>query len=293
MCVSAFVDVLPLSIFRPPCRVLGVRSKKPGPKAVDLSILVNAQRKWLSIFRLLQYGFAKGREPHIGWVPPEQPKLYSGDDGRNANLLNRYEERLRDSTRWRQQISEVERKAIAAEPETLDAMFSAKTIQEMRDAWRSSELLRPLLESAIPPRSTIAEYFHDPAPPNPKLVLQAIRKAKNYRFPGADRQTSESKTLVHFASAIAGLESGLSPASAIDRLRKLKHGPKCPCAPCSLGQMDALEKIVRPLIKASKEKIETNPPLGAFYITPPPREIQRRSKRRVPTMTPTGGFLME
>lgn len=286
------VVFLLLIIIKPPSRVFGVRSTKPGPKQVDLSLLVNAQGKWLSIFRLLQYGSAKRRELRREWIPPEQPTLYSGKDKRNVSLLKEYERRLRDGKRWRQEIRKVGRKAVAAEPETLEAVFSAKTIRQMRDAWECSEVLRPLLESAIPPESTIAEYFHDPTPPNPKLVLQAIREARKYRFPASDRETSESKMLIHFASAIAGIESGLSAASAIDRLRKLKHGKKCPCAPCFLGQMDSLEKIVRPWIKASDERIENNPPLGVIYITPSPREIQRRSKRPVPS-DPKGAFLIE
>ena len=268
-----------------------MKSTKPGPKQVDLSFLVNAQGKWLSIFRLLQYGSAKQRELRIEWVPPEPPKLYPDGDQRNGALLRQYEERLRDGKRWRQEIREVKSKAVAAEPETLEAVFWAKTIQQMRDAWRWSEVLRPLLESAIPPKSTIAEYFHDPTPPNPKLVLQAIREARKYRFPASDRETSESKILIHFASAIAGIESGLSAASAIDRLRKLKHGKKCPCAPCFLGQTDSLEGIVRPWIKASQERIETNPPLGVIYITLSPQEIQRRSKRLIPS-DPKGVFLI-
>lgn len=269
-----------------------MRSTKPGPKQVDLSFLVNTQGKWLSIFRLLQYGSAKQRELRIEWVPPEQPKLYPDGDERNVTLLSRYEERLRDGKRWRQEIREVERKAVAAEPETLEAVFSAKTVQEMRDAWEYSEILCPLLEPAIPPESTIAEYFYDPTPPHPKLVLQAIREARKYRFPASDRETSESKMLIHSASAIAGIESGLSAASAIDRLRKLKHGKKCPCAPCFFGQMDSLEKIVRPSIKASEERIEANPPLGVICITPSPQAIQRRSTRPIPG-DPKGAFLIE
>lgn len=257
---------------------------KPGPKPIDLSILASSQTRWLSLLELLEYGSEKQRELRTEWEPPEQPKLYPDGDERNAKLLERYEELLRGSKQWRLKIREVETEAIAPERKTIDAIFAAETSQQMRYALKSSPLLMKHLRYGSPLR----QLLKDATP----LFLRAVREAKRYRFPASDRNTSESKKLVHLSSALAGIECGLSAASAIDRLRKLKHGKKCPCAPCSLNRDCSLNKIVRPIMKAYQEKIETNPPLGVFYLTLPPRETQRRSKRPTPTMTRTGKFQM-
>ncbi|MHB8527078.1 MAG: hypothetical protein ACYDD2_13080 [Candidatus Acidiferrales bacterium] len=219
----------------------------------------------------------------------ELPSLYRQGDKKNAEIVKRQNKLLLDSKCWRRIIgNEVKIRAIAAEPDTINSIFAATTIQEMRKAFESSTLLTQRMRrgSSKPLRQLAKD-----ATPLFKRTLRAVREAKRYRFPASDRNTSESKRLIHLASAIAGIECGISAASAIDKLRKLPHGKKCPCAPCTLDRNDSLEEIVNAIIKTSQERIEANAPMGLLYILSP-RAIQRRSKRPTPDLH-NGEFQMK
>lgn len=251
-----------------------------GPTPINLRLLAWYQLKWLSLFRLLQNGRAEQRVLQVQQSRPQLPKFYKHNDGRNCQLRERYNAQLREPKRWRTELSEVTFKAIASEPKTLDAILSARTHQQIRSAWKASAYLR----------SHPASY-----PPNSGVILRGIREGEKYRFPASDREASAEKRLVHFASALAGIECGKSAALGIEKLiHKLKkHGRNCPCAPCVLERQTRNEQMSDLEEKRFQNEMETNPPLGTFYITLPPREKQRRSKRRIPALTRIGGFVME
>lgn len=238
-----------------------------GPKPIDIRLLTYYQTEWLSLFRLLE----NGRDEQQVLKEQEIP---------HAN----YEKRLRDIKRgdttklWIKRLYEIRKKAIKPEPQTLEAIFTARTHQQIRSAWKASKYLRSR-PSSYPCKSAV--------------ILRGIREGKKYRFPTSDRETSSEKRLIHFASALAGIECGISAASAIDKLRKLNHGRGCPCAPCVLERESRIEEMTDLEERQFRNEMESNPPLGVFYLTLPPREIQRRSKRRTPTLTKTGGFVME
>ena len=69
--------------------------------------------------------------------------------------------------------------------------------------------------------------------------------AKAYRYPASERPSSEEKRVLHFARAMAGIMTGISPARAIDLIRAMKHGERCECTKCHVSRWDRFEQLVR------------------------------------------------
>lgn len=81
---------------------------------------------------------------------------------------------------------------------------------------------------------------------NPSLKIKVLYddaeqliEAKNYRYPESNRPTSDDKKIIHFSRAMAGrsLAKAISSASAIDLLRRVKHGRRCECPVCRVQEM--------------------------------------------------------
>ena len=205
-----------------------MKSTQPGPKQTPLNILVTEERKWLDALRLLQNGSPKKKSYNRRWE---------------------FDSKLKATTHFKS----VTIPAVTAEPETIAALVSAKTIGQIHEAVNDSKILGQDGE--------LAEFG--------KLLQQkrfvaGILAAKKYRFPKSNRPTSKAKQLIHIARAMAGIESGDRPATSIQRLRLLKHGEECPCAPCWLERYSEVEALAQKQIESDTGVMESYPPMGVL-----------------------------
>lgn len=84
-------------------------------------------------------------------------------------------------------------------------------------------------------------------------AAQFLLMKKNKRFPRSEY--SDNARLEYLARGMAGILEGVSPMTAIERLRNMKHGPqgalwrpddgRCGCWRCSLRQGDEVEQIMQ------------------------------------------------
>ena len=77
-------------------------------------------------------------------------------------------------------------------------------------------------------------------------------EAKNYRYPDSDRPKSDDKKIIHFSRAMAGrsVAKPMSPATAIDTLRKIKHKRGCECPVCRVQESLSASSVLVHQIQA-------------------------------------------
>lgn len=223
------------------------KPKNPGPKPVDVHLLAYHQMQWLIVLQELHGGIPSGSY----LTERIEIKRHGAQNGKTLELGKDYIRILTDR----------HFDGTTPETRTLANIFSrkTKTINSMRATLKASPKLKLLTESGVCLRN-IDDYS------------RALLAAKQYRFPSSKRPTSAIKKLVHCAAALAGADAGIRPATAIDTLRKLKHGIECPCAPCRLERKQGLDRILEPLrqfFSERDEELRRNPPLG--YRKAPPR----------------------
>jgi hypothetical protein len=81
---------------------------------------------------------------------------------------------------------------------------------------------------------------------------QFVRAKQDPYYPR--RESGDLKRVTFFARAMAGIAVGISPSTAVDRLRKLKHGPKCPCVHCDMERWDRMDRTVYRLFFDTERK---------------------------------------
>jgi len=126
---------------------------------------------------------------------------------------------------------ELRPKVRLSEPQVWRALVAARTAADVRKACRKSERW-------LNPQWGGRPYVQD-------LYDQAerfIRAKQDVYYPRRD--TGDVKRVIFFARAMAGITLGLSASTAVDRLRKLKHGRGCPCVQCDLKRWDRIERQV-------------------------------------------------
>lgn len=207
--------------------------RKPGPKGVPLSELIFWETLWYSVFLGL-----KGREPS------EAEKF-----ARRETAIELWEQ-LRDlkrslrekfdgswEARWVTGQIKTEASFITdrkkAEPDVWSALVSAKTADQVRHACsQSKRWLNPAWGGR--PYVQLLSNSAD------KFV-----KAKRDRFyPRSARPSSDKSRIIFFARVMAGIECGIAPSTAVDRLRKMKHGDECPCVHCNVRRENRMYSIV-------------------------------------------------
>src|SRR5690348_5717136 len=212
--------------------------RKPGPKAVPLSQLILWESLWYGVFLGL-----RGREPNA---------LEKSVRKETAILLKQELEDLkkslgesradRDPAKHRQDERQVLRLAgqmkleasfvtdrELAEPEVWKVLVNAKTANQVRKAcsqserwldpsWRGRPYVRLLQESA-----------------------NGFVRAKRDRFYARSlRPSSDKSRVVFFARVMAGIACGIAPSTAVDRLRKVRHGDDCPCVHCDVRRQNRI-----------------------------------------------------
>jgi hypothetical protein len=211
------------------------KSSKPGPKPAMGKNLLLWEREWYWVFNGLVRGIPATAGIEQDWEPIRPPKL-SGipelDEERlaawNAKSITqegRIPRNYRRRTRGR-----------AAERNVWAKLLRARTPAQVRKAYRSSR------------------FWLNPAK-NTRGCVEELRKhapefltAKDYRYPGSDRPSSQEKQILHFARAMAGIMTGIGPARAVDLIRTMKHGKGCGCTKCHIERWNVVQRAIKKTI---------------------------------------------
>jgi hypothetical protein len=161
-----------------------------------------------------------------------------------AELGQKKEEHSEDELVWQahtnQLAAEIEveeksrlRERELAEPQVWKRLVRATTAERVRDAChRSKRWLNPNWRGR-PFVSLLSEKAE-----------QFVRAKDDRFYPRAQHPSSDRKRVVFFARAMAGISCGISPSTAIGRLRKMKHGRECSCVNCSSARWENLYRAI-------------------------------------------------
>ncbi|MGH9715637.1 MAG: hypothetical protein ACRD4R_02760 [Candidatus Acidiferrales bacterium] len=219
--------------------------KKPGPHGVHLGDLISWEHEWYWVFAGMAFGVPSRTSAQTALEPVQGPKLLVW---RPESKRPRGYERL-DRERLQQWNSEPESKkwrtveysdlipGIPPEPEVWLQIKEAESPADIRAAFDRSPIWlnpkrhgRPYVNEL---RDHAAEFL----------------KAKEYRYPGSNRPSSEMKRVIHFSRAMAGIMTeDIGAVRAIDLFRLLEHGERCQCTLCSIERNEKLEKAIRALL---------------------------------------------
>jgi len=192
-----------------------------GPQPVNMQILLRLERDWNCNLRVLLEGI-----PAEGGA--EGPTFSSGSTGLAKVVAHR--------AIW----------------ESLIAARSAKEVRAACQRWKRC-LGETVSESGS--RTILAGYSGLLTYPDllSRYAVEFLRTVRDKRFPQA--AYSDESRLIHISRGLAGAIMNLRPATAIDRLRKMKHGPggplwhakeqRCCCWHCSPPQVKYFDFLVQ------------------------------------------------
>jgi hypothetical protein len=189
-------------------------------------MLIFWESYWWQEFSLMRGGLIGGREIDGGWVPPADLKysvrpawmtdpgaIHDWEKEASKEYFSRFEKEVHRSS------------GVAAERHLWEALKRARTAPQLRricsqSRWRSR--LNLLYERA--------EEF-----------LGAL---EDTRYP-RKAQTKDDRRLLYCSQVMAGISCHVPPATAVDKLRKLKHGRvrTCACAECFSIKSELLQWI--------------------------------------------------
>jgi hypothetical protein len=93
------------------------------------------------------------------------------------------------------------------------------------------------------------------------FVLLLVEKAEQFVrakddpfYPHAPHPSSDRKRVTFFARAMAGVSCGLSPSTAVGRLRKMKHGRECRCVNCNSQHWQQLYETIYVALDKERKK---------------------------------------
>ena len=202
--------------------------KNPGPVGVAVEMLVVWENEWYWVFRGLVYGVEPRNETRQYYSEKLPPKPTGGSE--------LYKERVKDWLRltrgpsgWTRKEYRVRSPGIPAELDVWQQLLSSRTSQDVKAA---CDLSRYWLNPDKSARPFVVRLNDAP---------NQFLKSKSYRYPASSRPSSDQKRILHFSRAMAGVMEDISSARAIDLIRGLHHGRKCPCMGCDLRrQAEAL-----------------------------------------------------
>jgi hypothetical protein len=186
---------------------------KRGPQPTNIEGLLRWERDWTYAFRILRDG-----------IPGDRREV-----GRIAHQRSPIERVAAGLPPFEPVIWETKDLAkVVARTDIWNGLIQARSVAEVRSAcrrWKSN--LREVTTNQR--RQTALSGFHAlEIFPNllDKHAQKFLDTIRDKRFPRA--AYSDEPRLKHLARGIAGAIFGLQPATAIDRLRKMKHGPAGP-----------------------------------------------------------------
>jgi hypothetical protein len=215
-------------------RVFGVNSDrvKPGPDAAPEGKLLIWEREWHWVFDGLVYGTPRKSELADSWEPLRPPKL-SNIEELDQERVAEWDAKLHGPEGWVRRSIPVRMGGRDAEPEVWKQILEAKTAEQIRSAYRASSFW-------LNPEANLRPWVRDL-----EEHAEGFLTSKSYRYPGSERPSSVEKCVIHFARAMAGIEIGISPARAIDRIRTMKHGDECACMMCEIARWKSIENPYR------------------------------------------------
>jgi hypothetical protein len=204
------------------------RSAKPGPKAaLDRNLLV-WESEWYWIFHGLVYGIPARNELDQDWemIRPPKPARFAE---LNEERIAEWNAKTRTPEGWVPVTRRYRTRGRAAEPMIWRQILRARRPAQISAACRASPFW-------LNPKRNMRPWVEE-------LEKQAkeFMVAKKYRYPGSTRPSSTEKRVLHFARAMAGITVGIGCARAIDVIRTMKHGHKCPCRRCENLRWTSLE----------------------------------------------------
>jgi hypothetical protein len=201
---------------------------KRGPKPTPLGELIFWEGLWYWVFY------------HLRGIMPSYEKL--SRDKEIRKLLRNELQELKElvpqdlvqedwlALQKAQLERELRPKVSNSEPSTWRALVSARTADEVREAFQKSERwLNPRWQGRA-----YVQDLHDGA-------LQFVQAKRDIYYPR--RESGDEKRVVFFARAMAGISLGISPRTSIDRLRKMKHVRNCPCIHCDLKRWERIDEV--------------------------------------------------
>lgn len=181
-----------------------------GPRPVNMQLLLRLERDWHCNLRVLLEG-----------VP-----VQGGKDG---------------PTPW----GAKDLASVVARRDIWKSLINSNSREEVRSACQRWKQFLDLSVSELGPQPKTVLACYDGLLTYPDLLhryaVEFLNTTRDKRFPKAGY--SDESQLTHISRGLAGAMMDLSPATAIDRLRKMKHGPggplwssiekRCCCWHCS------------------------------------------------------------
>jgi len=128
------------------------------------------------------------------------------------------------------------------EPGLWDALIRARTPEAVRRVCKR-------WEKWLHPGSGLRVYPQRLA----KHAREFLKIMRNDRYPRSPRPSSDEKRLDFFARGMAGVDVGISPLTAIDRLRKMKHTRTCECWRCYWKRMKEFERFMSKVLSEEEQ----------------------------------------
>lgn len=243
---------------------------KPGPKGTPLSDLLFWETLWFWVFRGL-----RGREPSKeerfvteSFIEDAKLRLVELMKLKNSLAASLGETDLvqqwRLDSEYRNAKSDITGGTVSlkseralAEPKIWQALvqaFEASDAEGVRKAYRKSKRwLNPKWGGGIVSGGSYGRGVWMGRPYVDLLAEKAekfVRASRDAYYPR--RSSRDEKRPEFFARAMAGISCGIAPLTAIHRLRKLEHGPTCPCVHCKDDQQHGFYKAFYGALKEKK-----------------------------------------
>jgi hypothetical protein len=145
---------------------------------------------------------------------------------------------------------------IPAERHLWNALKRAQTAAQVRRiVSQSKEWLRPRLE--FPDGSYMEQW-----PFRRALYTRAAEFCKSKiarRYPRRDkRESGDYRRIEYLARVLAGLTLGISPSTAVERLRKMKHAEQCRCWRCTCKIRPRYQRTLAQFLGSNAVSTEEN-----------------------------------
>ena len=212
-----------------------------GRKRIDVELLIFYEQRWFQTLKDMREGITEQQMIDGGWSPPAnyQPRIRP-QWMTKPGTIHDWEKKARqdDLALWEQNKYEIPQRP--AEPQIWEALKCARTARQvrrlcMRSIWR--QRLLPLHQNA--------EQF-----------IATIQR--DNRYPRKAR-TKENRRMIYMAQIMAAISLRVNPVTAVDKLRKIRHGKlnHCNCANCTSRKIELFDSI---LGVAKDREIETKYP---------------------------------
>lgn len=213
---------------------------KRGPAPISLNELMFWESEWYWVFHLLRGELPSYEQKLVGEAVRKQLRAELAELEKSSPKDFTQKEWVpfrSGQIRW-----QLTRRKPLSEPEVWRQLVQAQTAEQVRKACEESK--RWLNPKAGRP---YVQLLHDKAE-------QFVRAKKYAYYPR--RASGDVKRIAFFARVMAGITLGISPITAVDRLRKMKHGRGCPCVNCHREQWDKLYlAFYKDLLVSSKKRI--------------------------------------